>query len=247
MNRVLLYFGSFNPVHNGHTAVAGWAAGQGVAGEVWMVVSPQNPLREDLAPEEDRLAMARIAMEEQLPGLPVKVSDVEFGLPRPSYTIDTLRFLERENPGVEFAVLAGADIVEQLPRWKEYGRLVADYRFYFYPRDGYPLPEGVWDGAPRWDFSSTDVRQTLTEGGDIGAMVAPGVAEYIEEHELWRPVTAEGWLARGRRMSAQGRMGEALNAFLRVSELDPTNSEAAERVKMLREIFAFHYVDYYNP
>ncbi len=103
----MLYFGSFNPVHNGHTAIAEWAARQRIADEVWMVVSPQNPLRDDLAPDEDRLAMTRLAIEEQLSELPVMVSDVEFGLPRPSYTIDTLRFLGCEHPGNEFAVLAG--------------------------------------------------------------------------------------------------------------------------------------------
>lgn len=243
----MLYFGSFNPVHNGHTAVAGFAAQQGLADEVWMVVSPQNPLRDDLAPEEDRLAMVQIAVEEQSAGLPVRVSDVEFVLPRPSYTIDTLRFLEREHPGVEFAVLAGADIAEQLPRWKEYERLVSDYRFYFYPRDGYSLPDGVLDAAPRWDFSSTDVRRTLTDGGDISGMVSPGVADYIEKQGLWRPVTVDGWLARGRRMSERGLMGEALSAFINVLALDPLNTEAAERVKMLREIFAFRHLDYYNP
>jgi nicotinate-nucleotide adenylyltransferase len=243
MSRVLLYFGSFNPPHNGHTAVAGWGARQGLADEVWMVVSPRNPLRDDLAPEDDRLAMTRIAVAEQLAGLPVRVSDVEFALPRPSYTIDTLRHLQRENQGVEFAVLAGADIERQLPQWKEYERLVADYRFYFYPREGYPSQ----GGAPLLDFSSTDVRRTLLAGGDVGTMVARGVEEYIYAHKLWQPSTVSGWLVRGRRLGAQGRMGEALSAFLHVLELDPANPEATQRVKMLREIFEFRHLDYYNP
>lgn len=271
MSEVILYFGSFNPVHNGHTAVAGWVSRQGLADEVWMVVSPQNPMKEGdgLAPDADRLAMARIAVDERLAGLPVRVSDVEFSLPRPSYTIDTLRFLERENPGVNFSILGGADIVGDLPKWKEHEELLARHKFFIYPRDGYrvqdtpeiTVSEGasgvtvledtpgvtVLEGAPRWEFSSTDVRRVLADGGDAGDMIARGVGEYIEAHGLWRPSTAEGWLARGRRLGREGRMGDALNAYIRVLELDPANSEAAERVKMLREIFAFHYVDYYNP
>lgn len=255
MRRIILYFGSFNPVHEGHTAVAGWVADRGIGDEVWLVVSPRNPLKDDagLAPDTDRLEMARLAVGERLAGRAVTVSDVEFGLPRPSYTIDTLRFLEREYPGYEFSILAGTDILEQLRRWKESAALTAAHRFYIYPRDGFaavPTDADVrfLDDAPRWEYSSTDVRRTLVEGGDASAMVAPVVARYIEEHGLWQPATAEAWLRRGKMYNANGAMDKALNAFLRAIELDPSNAgEAAEYVRMLREIFAFRYLDYYNP
>ncbi len=78
-------------------------------------------------------------------------------------------------------------------------------------------------------------------------MVTHAVEDYIYTHALWRPATAEGWIRRGKWFNSTGRMGEALTAFLRALELDPANVEAIERIKMLREIFAFHYVDYYNP
>ncbi len=241
MRSVVLYFGSFNPVHEGHTSIARWSAQ--TLGETWMVVSPANPLRDDLAPEQDRLEMAKIAVRERLEGLPVSVSDVEFGLPRPSYTIDTLRFLEREYPSYGFSILIGEDIVAQLPRWKESEKLREHYEIHVYPRvDG-----SSSEDMPIYNFSSTDVREKLLSGEDVSRMVCPGVAEYIERHGLWQPVSAEGWMTRGRRMQRHGKMGEALSAFLRAAELEPANKEAAERIKMLREIFSFHYVDYYNP
>ncbi len=252
MRNVILYFGSFNPVHNGHTAVAGWVAEQRLADEVWLVVSPRNPLKSDagLAPDNDRLKMTQIAVDEQLIDRKVRVSDVEFGMERPSYTIDTLRLLDHQYPNTKFAMLAGADIVPQLPHWKEHEAMLERYRIYVYPREGYEVRDSrvaLLDGAPQWDFSSTDVRRTLLEGGDASGMVARGVAEYIEKNGLWQPRTAEAWLAKGLRMNREGRMSEALSAFLRASELDPENAEAKQYIEMLREIFAFHYVDYYNP
>lgn len=186
--------------------------------------------------------MTRIAVSERLTGLSVSVSDVEFGLPRPSYTIDTLRFMSGEYPNVEFSLLVGADILEQIPQWKEGGEILEKYIIHAYPRGG-----SSGGDLPLLDFSSTDVRRTLQEGGDVSGMVCPGVAEYIEKHGLWQPVGANAWLNKGRRLQQQGRMGEALSALLKARELDPTNTEIEERIKMLREIFSFHYVDYYNP
>ena len=92
----ILYFGSFNPIHNGHTAIARYVIEKGFCEELWFVVSPQNPLKSEniLAGELDRLRMAEIAVSEKLAGLDAKVSDVEFGLPRPSFTIDTLKYLK---------------------------------------------------------------------------------------------------------------------------------------------------------
>lgn len=318
MRNILLYFGSFNPIHNGHVSIARWAAerlerqpagveagistpvetgfGDGID-ELWLVVSPQNPLRTDLAPEADRLAMARIAMgqgetasphaetgiqgetvppEATLPqgfaGVPITVSDVEFELPKPSYAIDTLRFLGREHPDCHFSILMGDDILDQLPKWKEYEVLLNDYHLYVYPRartrEEPTQNITILRDAPELEFSSTQVRQTLLDGGDIGAMVPPEVAEYIEKHGLWRPTTAAGWLERGRRHQRQGDMSAALSDLLRAEDLDacqpenmetseatenpeilasPISTEIAQRIAMLREIFDYHYTDYYNP
>ncbi len=270
MTKVLLYFGSFNPVHNGHTAVAGYVLERGLCDELWMVVSPRNPLKDSggLAPDGDRLRMAEIAVGERLAGCAVRVSDVEFGLPKPSYTIDTLRYLAVKYPETAFSILTGADIMEEFDRWKDYREILDNYPIYVYPREGYTL--GAFADrvtfladAPMCDYSSTDVRRRLAEGRDVGRMVSPGVLEYINEHGLWRDgfsaalerldasiaawPTAALYMERGRLYHGNGQKDKALNDFLRVQELEPDNAEAQNYITMIREIFAFRYLDYYNP
>lgn len=188
----LLYFGSFNPIHNGHTGIARYVVEEGLCDELWYVVSPQNPLKsaDSLVGDLDRLRMVEIAAYEQLGGLPVKVSDVEFGLPKPSYTIDTLNILEDRYPHNSFSLLTGADIMKEIDRWREHESLLARYKFYVYPREGScTLGRGdniyFLDNAPVFEYSSTDVRRCLHEGGDISGMVSPGVEEYISEKRLW--------------------------------------------------------------
>ena len=195
MADTVLYFGSFNPPHNGHTEVARYVAGQPFCDELWFVVSPRNPFKDAaaLAPDEDRLEMMRIAVRDELAGMPVGVCDVEFSLHRPSYTIDTLRELGRRFPERRFALLGGEDLLAGIGGWKEAETLLSEYRFYIYPRTGSELAtrcrdmSGVvcLDGAPCWDFSSTDVRLRIAQGGDISGMVCSGVRSYIEKHELY--------------------------------------------------------------
>ena len=272
MANILLYFGSFNPIHNGHTAVARYVAEQGVCDGLWFVVSPSNPLKDsaELVPDTDRLHMAEIAVGEQLAGLGVRVSDVEFGLPKPSYTIDTLRYLSAKYPDSRFSLLTGADIMEEIDRWKDHEELLRDYDIYVYPREGYSLDKYAdkvvyLDHAPKWDYSSTDIREALREGRDVSGMVAPGVLNYIEERGLWR---AEGdfgaelarldamierspsavlYIERGKLYNRNGMKDKALSDFLKAVKLDPENAEAQNYITMLREIFAFRYLDYYNP
>lgn len=188
----LLYFGSFNPIHNGHTGIARYVVEEGLCDELWYVVSPRNPLKsaDSLVGDLDRLRMVEIAVHEQLGGLPVKVSDVEFGLPKPSYTINTLNILEERCPDNSFSLLTGADIMEEIDRWREHESLLARYKFYVYPREGScTLGRGgnvyFLDNAPVFEYSSTDVRRCLHEGGNISGMVSPGVEEYISEKRLW--------------------------------------------------------------
>lgn len=189
---VILYFGSFNPIHNGHTAVAKYVLGQGICDELWFVVSPRNPLKSEsnLACDADRLAMVEIAVKEMLAGLNVRISDVEFGLPRPSYTIDTLHFLKTEFPDHTFSLLVGADIIPQINKWKDCKTLLDKYKFYVYPRDGSALnklPQNAvyLKDAPLCRFSSTDIREAISKGEDISNMVAPGVKDYIVAKNLW--------------------------------------------------------------
>ena len=189
--RTALFFGSFNPIHNGHLAIVRYVLDEGLNDEVWLVVSPRNPLKEGsaLAPEGDRLEMARIAVK--YAGLEgrLKVSDAEFSMPRPSYTIDTLERLRGEFPERDFSLLMGADILDELERWKDWRKLLAEYRIMVYPRPGY-VPQHHLDevmlleDAPVWDYSSTRVRNAIKDsrGGD---MIPEAVMEYIKEHKLW--------------------------------------------------------------
>lgn len=188
----VLYFGSFNPVHKGHTAVAEYVVEQGCCDELWFVVSPQNPLKPagELAPDESRLEMVRIAVAELGCADKVKVCDVEFGMPKPSYTIDTVNRLAAEFPERRFIILGGTDVIEGIERWKDYRELLDKCRFMIYPRDGYSLGKYVdkviyLKDAPTWSYSSTEVRERIAEGADVGGMLSEGVFEYIKEHKIW--------------------------------------------------------------
>lgn len=189
MRRVVLYFGSFNPIHKGHVAVAERVLERGLCDEVWFVVSPQNPLKPkaELIDEHHRLNMVRLAAEASRYPNRMKVCDVEFDMPRPSYTIDTLEELGRRWPEVQFAMLVGTDIVGQIERWKRWEEIVSRYKIYVYPRRGY-VGDGdarfeALEGEPFEDCSSTEVRRALAEGDSD--MIAESVKNYIKEHQLW--------------------------------------------------------------
>ncbi len=188
-----LFFGSFNPIHNGHTAVARYVVERTDCTQLWFVVSPQNPLKPVgiLAPERDRLRMTEIAVEEMgmKPGQ-MAVSGIEFELPKPSYTIDTLRELERRYPERRFSLLVGSDIMEEFEQWKEHDTLLERYRVMVYPRPGYMLGRYAsrvtfLKDAPVWNYSSTDIRRLLKEGENVDGMVAPGIKQYIKKMGLW--------------------------------------------------------------
>ena len=268
--RMMLYFGSFNPVHNGHTALAEWVVGEGLCDELVLVVSPQNPHKENraLAPEFIRLEMAQLACAASKFPDRIKPSAVEFLLERPSYTIDTLRYLEAEfGEQMEFSILMGTDLVNTLDSWKEYGAIVGRYPIYVYPRRGYEVKKFAGTvhflaDAPQFDYSSTEVRQTLQTGGDASRMVAPEVLDYIRESGLWSaeayarsleariaeaPDDTEALLERGRLHYRRNEWGAALNDFGRVAELRPECTEAAQMRELIYEILQFRYTDLYNP
>ena len=133
--QVGLFFGSFNPVHVGHCILANFMLEFTCLDEVWLVVSPQNPLKEsrELLDDDIRLKMVEMAFS----GFEkIRVSDIEFGMPKPSYTIDTLEKLERENPGCEFTLIIGGDNWSQFSQWKDYRRICSEYSILIYPRLG---------------------------------------------------------------------------------------------------------------
>jgi nicotinate-nucleotide adenylyltransferase len=118
--KIGLYFGTFNPIHHGHLIIASHIINQGLVDQVWLVVSPQNPLKASptILNEFHRLHLTRLAIAED--DTHIKVSDVEFGLPKPSYTIDTLTYLSEKYPQHQFAVMMGSDSFQKLPKWKNY-------------------------------------------------------------------------------------------------------------------------------
>ena len=250
MALMALYFGSFNPLHNGHLAVAQYVVQEGIAEEVWLVISPQNPHKKvsDLAPEEERLEMARRAVE-GISG--VKVCDVEFGMKRPSYTIRTIDHLKALYPDREFALLGGGDVAATIHTWREGERLIAENPILIYPRKGNEVfgePFVMLSGAPKMDISSTMIRERIGAGDEWVGLVPEVVAEYIKEHKLYmEEKTVEQELALGKEAFARSDFGAAKNHFGAVLRMDAQNCEAEQWLDMIEEILAFRHKDYYNP
>ncbi|MDP4282706.1 MAG: nicotinate (nicotinamide) nucleotide adenylyltransferase, partial [Bacteroidota bacterium] len=132
-DKIGLFFGSFNPIHSGHLIIAGYMTEFTDITQVWFIISPQNPLKEKstLLKDHHRLAMAQIAVEDD-PRF--RASNIEFHLPRPSYTIDTLTYLSEKYPDKKFVLLSGTDIFPTFHKWKNYEVLLDLYHFYVYPR-----------------------------------------------------------------------------------------------------------------
>lgn len=192
MKRTVVYSGSFNPVHNGHVSIAEYLIANRLADEVWLVVSPRNPFKAaaGLAPEQDRLAMAGLAARSSRYPDRIRSCDIELGLPRPSYTIDTLHALSARHPGREFVLLIGADNLGRLDRWKSSDVLLRDYPVWVYPREGYTptaIPEQVQllADAPLLDFAATDIRRMLSRGASPESHLPAAVWAYIQTHCLY--------------------------------------------------------------
>lgn len=173
--KIGIYGGSFNPIHFGHIGLAEWVVENTDLDEVWLMVSPNNPLKDKniLANEQDRLIKAKEAIGEN--GIRkttsekrIVVSDFEFALPRPTYTANTLRALHESYPENEFSLIIGEDNVAIFDKWREYQYILDHYRVLVYPRhncDPYPLPSAkdlrILHGAPYFDISSTEIRKGL--------------------------------------------------------------------------------------
>lgn len=267
--RVMLYFGSFNPIHKGHTALAEYVIEKKLCDETVLIVSPQSPYKqhEELAPEMDRFEMAEIACAASRYPERIKASAVEFLLPKPSYTIDTLRYLEEvAGDRMCFSILMGGDQIARLDGWKEHERIL-EYPIYVYPRRGEATAgyEGritVLDDAPLHDFASTDIRERLSQGEDVSAMLCPEVLGYIRKKGLWSPArrierlsslidaeprNVELLIERGKLHYRMGAWGPALNDFNAVLRLDAAHVEAGQYARMVQEILDFRYKDIYNP
>lgn len=173
-----LYFGSFNPIHKGHLAIARYMLDKGYCDELWIVVSPQSPFkeRETLAPDEDRLAMATLSVEDEKLGDKVKICDVEMNMPRPSWSIDTLKLLIAEYPQYRFALVMGEDNLKGFDRWKQHDEIRRLAKILVYPREG--VEKGILN-APLLNYNSTEIRKLVEKGASINDYVTKSVETYI--------------------------------------------------------------------
>ncbi len=186
-----LFFGSFNPIHLGHLIIANYMAIFTPLTEVWLVVSPHNPLKlkSGLANMYDRLEMAKLATENSPQ---IKVSDVEFKLPQPSYTVDTLAHLQERYPKKQFVLIMGADNLASLKKWKNYEFLLKNYQIYVYPRPGAVVaewqnePNITFTNTPEMGISSTFIRKAIKENKNIQFFVPDKVLNFMESKALYK-------------------------------------------------------------
>ena len=183
--KVGLFFGSFNPVHNGHLIIAQHFLNETELSQIWIVVSPQNPFKQQkqLLNEYDRLHLINLAIEKSQN---LKATDLEFRLPKPSYTINTLAYLKEKHPQHEFAIIMGSDSLQNLDQWKNANQIMGSYPIYVYERPGFKVKnEKVKHllslSAPLLEISATHVRELIQKGKSIRFLVPDSVCDEIEK------------------------------------------------------------------
>ena len=190
--KVGLYFGSFNPIHHGHLIIANHILQSTGLDQVWFVVSPQNPLKPQkaLLNEYHRLHLVQLAVEDENN---LKAVDIEFRLPKPSYTSDTLTYLEEKNPGNEYSVIMGSDSFQNISKWKNFEFILKNYPIYIYQRQGFPVNSNAYPPAriniiqaPLLEISATHIRDNVKEGKSIRYLVPDKVKEEIERNGYYR-------------------------------------------------------------
>ncbi|WP_165044314.1 nicotinate (nicotinamide) nucleotide adenylyltransferase [Dysgonomonas sp. ZJ709] len=187
-----VFSGSFNPIHIGHVILANYIVEFTEIDEVWFLVSPQNPLKDNvgLLDEKERFRMAQLALEGYSR---LKASDFELFLPKPSYTINTLEALQLAYPANNFMLIIGADNWSNFEEWKDYDKMVQEYPIKVYPRVGYriTIPTKLRQKvealeSPVIEISSTFIRESIAVGKNIKAFLPDSVYEYIEKNKLYR-------------------------------------------------------------
>jgi nicotinate-nucleotide adenylyltransferase len=185
-----LFFGSFNPIHIGHLIIANYMLVYGDLAEVWFVISPQNPFKqkESLLADHHRYALVNIAIEDE-PRF--KASDIEFKMPQPSYTIDTLTYLQEKYPQKQFVLLIGSDQLPSFHRWKNYEQILDVYSLYVYPRPAgdsgeyadHPHVKRI--EAPMMEISSSFIREAIKNRKDVRYFLPAQVWDYIREMHFY--------------------------------------------------------------
>lgn len=182
-----LFFGSFNPIHNGHLCIAEYMIEYGGLSEVWFVLSPHNPLKDktSLLSDYARLEMVQTAVDDDNR---FRVNDIEFHMPQPSYTIDTLTRLSEKYPDKQFVLIAGTDVLPSFHKWKNWEQLLDQYSFMIYPRStglDHPLlqhPSVKLVDAPKIDISSSFIRKTLLSGKQARYFMPDSVYRLVDKY-----------------------------------------------------------------
>lgn len=202
--KVGLYFGTFNPIHVGHLVIANYMADHTGLDQVWLVVSPQNPLKQknSLLPDYHRLALVRVAIEDNAK---LRASDIEFGLSKPSYTSTTLAYLKEQYPDDEFALIMGEDNLRTLHKWYNYQQILDNHQIFVYPRAITMQEEEelnvsgkleknkidhpniiICDDVPVMKVSSSYIRKAIKEKKDVRYLLTEPVHKYLDEMNFYK-------------------------------------------------------------
>jgi len=191
--KVGLYFGSFNPIHIGHLVIANHIAEHSDLDQVWLVVTPHNPFKKksSLLDNYQRLEMVYRATKEYQK---LKPSNIEFNLPQPNYTVNTLAHLQEKYPEYEFSLIMGEDNLKSFHKWKNYEVILENHHIYVYPRISENVIETQFHNhekihfikAPIMQLSSTFIRKSVKEGKNVQPMLPEHVWEYLDEMNFYR-------------------------------------------------------------
>lgn len=190
--KVGLYFGSYNPIHIGHLAIANYMVEFTGINQLWFVISPQNPLKkkQNLLDDYQRLEMVHRAVEgdDRL-----RASNIEFNLPKPSYTVDTLAYLKDQHPNFDFVILMGSDNLESFHKWKNYEAILENYGIIVYPRPGFDRSLVmahkniiVANDAPLMEISASFIRKAIYSGKDVRHFLPHKTWKYLDEMNFYR-------------------------------------------------------------
>ena len=190
--KIGLFFGTFDPIHNGHLRIAKYITEEKLADKVWLVVTPENPIKvgSKISSFNHRFNMAKIATENYDNIIP---SDLEVNLKKPNYTIDTLEYISNKLKDIEFSLIIGEDNYKIFDTWKDYKKIINKYKIFIYPRKG-TLNENLhiinentmYIGGPRIDLSSTNIRKIVSNNSDPKDLISSKVMEYINSNKLYQ-------------------------------------------------------------
>ena len=199
MKKIGLYFGTFNPIHVGHLIIANYMADYTELDEVWLVVSPQNPLKkkETLLKDHHRLSLVRIALEDNTK---LMASNIEFDLPIPSYTINTLVHLKEKYETYEFHLIMGEDNLRSFHKWKNQEEIINNHKIFVYPRvlteqemedntiefSSFNHSHVIRCQAPIMKISSSFIRKAIKNGKDVRYLLTPEVFKYVDEMNFYK-------------------------------------------------------------